>query len=73
MVGPAYPMLWDARYSDNASSAANYAIPVQTGSPKTTYTTISSYYGPWDDYGNSYTMGNVAVWQRAVDTRVQHG
>ena len=53
MTGPAYPMLWDARYSDNSSSAANYAIPVQTGSPKTTYTTISSYYGPWDDYGNS--------------------
>jgi autotransporter-associated beta strand protein len=53
MVGPAYPVLWDARYSDNASSAANYAIPVQTGSPKTTYTTISSYYGPWDDYGNT--------------------
>jgi autotransporter-associated beta strand protein len=60
MVGPAYPMLWDARYSDNSSSAANYAIPVQTGSPKTTYTTISSYYGPWDDYGNSAPWG---MWQ----------
>lgn len=60
MVSPAYPMLWDARYSDNTSSAANYAIPVQTGSPKTTYTTISSYYGPWDDYGNSSPWG---MWQ----------
>jgi autotransporter-associated beta strand protein len=60
MVGPAYPMLWDARYSDNSSSAANYAIPVQTGSPKTTYTTISSYYGPWDDYGNTAPWG---MWQ----------
>jgi autotransporter-associated beta strand protein len=60
MVSPAYPMLWDARYSDNSSSAANYAIPVQTGSPKTTYTTISSYYGPWDDYGNTSPWG---MWQ----------
>ena len=60
MVGPAYPMLWNARYSDNSSSEANYAIPVQTGSPKTTYTTISSYYGPWDDYGNSAPWG---MWQ----------
>ena len=53
-------MLWDARYSSNGSSADNYAIPVQTGSPKTTYTTISSYYGPWDDYGNSSPWG---MWQ----------
>ena len=60
MVGPAYPMLWDARYSSNGSSADNYAIPVQTGSPKTTYTTISSYYGPWDDYGNTDPWG---MWQ----------
>jgi autotransporter-associated beta strand protein len=60
MVGPAYPVLWNARYSDNSSSAGNYAIPVQTGSPKTTYTTISSYYGAWDDYGNSSPW---AMWQ----------
>lgn len=59
VVGPAYPMLWDARYSDNANPNA---IPVQTGSPKTTYTTISSYYGPWDDYGNSAPW---AFWQYA--------
>jgi autotransporter-associated beta strand protein len=59
VIGPAYPMLWNARYSDNANPNA---IPVQTGSPKTTYTTISSYYGPWDDYGNSTPW---AFWQYA--------
>ncbi len=50
VVSPAYPMLWDARYSDNTANWVD--IPVQTGSPKYTYTTSSGYYGPWDDYGN---------------------
>ncbi len=84
MVGPAFPMLWNARYSANGSSADNYAIPVQTGSPKTTYTTNSAYYGPWDDYGNSNPWG---MWQygsvqsipgfntvdATVDGNVSHG
>ena len=84
MVSPAFPMLWNARYSSNGSSADNYAIPVQTGSPKTTYTTISSYYGPWDDYGNADPWG---MWQygsvqsipgfntvdATVDGNVSHG
>ncbi|MSU58532.1 MAG: hypothetical protein EXS35_10200 [Pedosphaera sp.] len=52
VVGPAFPMLWDARYSDNTVAGAPL-IPVQTGSPKFTYTTSSGYYGPWDDYGNT--------------------
>ena len=51
VVGPAFPMLWNARYSDNTATWTN--IPVQTGEPKTTYTTVSAYYGPWDDYGNT--------------------
>jgi autotransporter-associated beta strand protein len=49
VVSPAYPMLWNARYSDNGNPGA---IPIQTGSPKSTYTTVSAYYGPWDDYGD---------------------
>jgi len=52
VVGPAYPMLWNARYSDNTVDGAPL-IPIQTGDPKTTYTTVSSYYGAWDDYGNT--------------------
>jgi autotransporter-associated beta strand protein len=58
VVGPAYPMLWNARYSDNTTNPA--AIPVQTGSPKHTYTTVSAYYGPWDNFGNSEPW---AFWQ----------
>jgi autotransporter-associated beta strand protein len=81
VVGPAYPMLWNARYAnqDNPES-----IPVQTGSPKNTPTTLSSYYGPWDDYGNSAPW---SFWQYAstvsipgissidpdVDGNVSHG
>lgn len=49
VVSPAFPMQWFARYSDNSNPDA---IPVQTGSPKHTYTTLTVYYGPWDDYGD---------------------
>lgn len=49
VVSPAFPMQWFARYSDNSNPDA---IPVQTGSPKHTYTTLTLYYGPWDDYGD---------------------
>ncbi len=59
VVGPAYPMLWNARYSDNDNPNS---IPVQTGSPKTTFTTLSVYYGPWDDYGDTEPW---AFWQYA--------
>ncbi|MDB6124904.1 MAG: Lysozyme [Pedosphaera sp.] len=59
VVGPAYPMLWDARYSDNTNPDS---IPVQTGDPKNTYTVSSGYYGPWDDYGNAAPW---SFWQYA--------
>src|SRR5947207_2304408 len=64
LASPAYPMLWDARYSDNNNPDA---IPVQTGSPKTTYTTLTVYYGPWDDYGNTDPW---SFWQYASTTSV---
>ena len=59
VVGPAYPMLWDARYANQNDPNS---IPVQTGSPKTTPSTLSSYYGPWDDYGDSQPW---SFWQYA--------
>lgn len=58
-IGPAFPVLWNARYSDNANPEA---IPVQTGTPKTTYSVLSLYYGPWDDYGSSQPW---SFWQYA--------
>ncbi|MGI8964830.1 MAG: GH25 family lysozyme, partial [Limisphaerales bacterium] len=64
VVGPAYPMLWDARYPDNTNPDA---IPVQTGSPKNTYTVSSGYYGPWDDYGDTDPW---SFWQFASTTSV---
>ena len=48
-TGPAYPMLWDARY------ATTY--DVQTDSPKDSF---AGFYGPWDDYGDASPW---AVWQ----------
>lgn len=40
VIGPAYPMLWDASYTT--------ALDLQTDNPKDGY---SGFYGPWDDYG----------------------
>ena len=40
VVGPDYPMLWDAYYTTN--------LNIQTANPKDGY---SGFYGPWDDYG----------------------
>jgi autotransporter-associated beta strand protein len=48
-IGPAYPMLWDARY------ATTYNL--QTDNPKDSY---AGFYGPWDDYGNANPW---SVWQ----------
>jgi autotransporter-associated beta strand protein len=59
MVGPAYPMLWNARYPNNDDPGS---IPIQTGSPKTTPSNNSAYYGAWDDYGDSAPW---AFWQYA--------
>lgn len=81
VVGPAYPMLWNARYSDNNNPEA---IPVQTGSPKFTYTTSSGYYGPWDDYGHSdpwsfwqyasvVSIPGITSLDSTVDGNVSHG
>jgi autotransporter-associated beta strand protein len=81
VIGPAYPMLWNARYPNNDNPGS---IPVQTGSPKTTPSTSSAYYGPWDDYGNADPW---SFWQYAstlsipginavdsgVDGNVAHG
>jgi autotransporter-associated beta strand protein len=59
VTGPAFPMLWNARYANESSPNS---IPVQTGSPKTTPSTLSSYYGPWDDYGDAQPW---SFWQYA--------
>jgi autotransporter-associated beta strand protein len=64
VVGPAFPMLWNARYSDNTNPES---IPIQTGEPKHTYTTVNSYYGPWDDYGDSEPW---SFWQFSSTTNV---
>jgi autotransporter-associated beta strand protein len=40
LVGPDYPMLWDAYYTTT--------LDIQTANPKDGY---SGFYGPWDDYG----------------------
>ncbi len=57
VISPAFPMLWNARYPDNDNPGA---IPIQTGNPKNTYSTVSAYYGPWDDYGDAEPW---AFWQ----------
>jgi autotransporter-associated beta strand protein len=40
VIGPAYPMLWDAYYTTT--------LDLQADNPKDGY---SGFYGPWDDYG----------------------
>jgi autotransporter-associated beta strand protein len=81
VIGPAFPMLWNARYANQDDPNS---IPVQTGSPKTTPSTLSSYYGPWDDYGDPQPW---SFWQYAstisvpginavdatIDGNVSHG
>lgn len=64
MVGPAYPMLWNARYANNSDPES---IPIQTGSPKTTPTNNNGYYGAWDDYGDTAPW---AFWQYASTVTV---
>jgi len=81
VTGPAFPLLWNARYSDNSNPNA---IPVQTGSPKHTYTTYAGYYGPWDDYGDAdpwsfwqyastVSIPGFATVDGTVDGNVAHG
>lgn len=51
VVGPDYPMLWDARYYPSGTDPDT--IPIQTGDPMHNPTLLTSMYGPWDDYGNA--------------------
>ena len=69
VIGPVYPMLWDARYgygypvvNQGDTGFDINQIPVQTGSPQNNGSTNSSYYGPWDDYGNAQPW---SFWQYA--------
>ncbi|MDB6024927.1 MAG: glycoside hydrolase family 25, partial [Verrucomicrobiales bacterium] len=89
VVGPAYPMLWDARYGAGSVSQNDPAfdindIPIQTGSPQNNGSVNSTYYGPWDDYTDLQPW---SFWQYAsvasvpgfnsvdsgIDVNVSHG
>jgi autotransporter-associated beta strand protein len=73
VVGPDYPMLWDAYYTTT--------LDIQTANPKDGY---SGFYGPWDDYGVTHPW---TFWQHSstvsipgfnavdatVDSDVSHG
>ena len=73
VVGPDYPMLWDAFYTTT--------LDLQTANPKDGY---SGFYGPWDDYGVTHPW---SFWQHlstvsiagfnavdsTVDSDVSHG
>ncbi len=56
VVGPDYPMLWDAYYTTN--------LDIYTANPKDGY---SGFYGPWDDYGNTSPW---AFWQHWSDVSI---
>lgn len=79
VISPCFPMLWNARYSDNTANWVN--IPVQTGEPKTTYTTVGAYYGAWDDYGNAEpwsfwqyaSVADIGLGDATCDVNVSHG
>jgi autotransporter-associated beta strand protein len=86
VAGPAFPMLWNARYHPDNNDAGfdPETIPYQTSTPRTAFSTNTSYYGPWDDYGNTDPW---SFWQYAdvanipgfnavdanVDRNVSHG
>ena len=55
VIGPGFPLLINARYP--AGSGNPYSGDIQNENPKLT---ASSFYGPWDDYGNSQPWG---IWQ----------
>ena len=61
LVGPAFPQLWTARYTNQANPDA---INVQTGNPSDGLSTI---YGPWDDYGDAQPW---VFWQYASTGRL---
>lgn len=70
VTGPAFPALWNARYDLSAN--------IQTANPKDT---ASTFYGPWDDYGDSQpwdfwqhsSSGTITNIIGAVDLDVSHG
>jgi autotransporter-associated beta strand protein len=71
VVGPAYPMLWDAYYTT--------ALDLQTANPHDGY---SGFYGPWDDYGATHPwtfwqhLSTVAIAgfpDTTCDSDVSHG
>jgi autotransporter-associated beta strand protein len=51
VVGPDYPMLWDAYYTTT--------FDIQTTNPKDGY---AGFYGPWDDYGVTHPW---SFWQHS--------
>ena len=61
LTAPAYPQLWIARYPNQTDPNS---INVQTGNPNDS---LSSLYGPWDDYGNSQPW---VFWQYASTGRL---
>lgn len=56
MSSPTYPVLWSARWPNQADPNS---IDVQNGEPKDSASTI---YGPWDDYGIAHPW---VFWQYA--------
>ena len=54
LAGPAYPQLWSARWPNQTDPDS---IPIQTAHPSDS---VSTVYGPWDDYGTSQPW---AFWQ----------
>jgi len=84
VVGPAYPMVWNARYYNQTNGFDPEIIPVQTGTPKNNPSISSLYYGPWDDYGNSdpwsfwqyasvVSIPGISTVDSGVDGNVSHG
>jgi GH25 family lysozyme M1 (1,4-beta-N-acetylmuramidase) len=49
VVSPVYPTLVSARWP--AGSGLPYSGDIQNGNPKDAGGTLSTFYGPWDDYG----------------------
>src|SRR5687768_2077550 len=61
VYAPAYPVLWVARWPNQANPDA---INVQGTNPKDTY---AGFYGPWDDYGDANPWD---FWQYASTARL---
>lgn len=73
MAGPAFSVVWNARYGWGSFSQSHpdydiNQIPIQTGSPQNNGSVNNTYYGPWDDYGNSQPW---SFWQYASVGRLQ--